>query len=123
MSHLSILPTVLTDLDLLEETLLAQHYVVQRPGFIQAFGQEVFPSELVATNGDGIQFGWRRDLGGSLELLVDLGQTKHALGHQKRLQDILRGYALRSALRSADGMTFEPQVSSINPIGAERTMG
>jgi len=50
MSHLTILPTVITDLELLEETLLAEHYLVQRPGLIKAFGQDIYPAELVATD-------------------------------------------------------------------------
>ena len=122
MSHLTILPTVITDLELLEETLLAEHYLVQRPGLIKAFGQEMYPAELVATDSSGLQMGWRWDDDGSLALMLDLGQTRDSAGHKTHLKTILRAYALRSALRSADGVTFDPSVSTTDQQGAERAM-
>jgi|TARA_B100001093_G_C26859615_1_gene1029252 hypothetical protein len=122
MSHLSILPTVITDLELLEETLLSEQYQVQRPGLIKAFGQDIHPAELVATDLSGLQMGWRRNGDGSLSLMVDLGQTKDSAGYQVRLQKILRNYALRSALRSKAGVTFNPSVSSTDQFGAKRVM-
>ena len=122
MSHLTILPTVITDLELLEETLLAEHYIVQRPGLIKAFGQEMYPAELVATDSSGLQMGWRCDDDGSVALMLDLGQTRDSAGHKTHLKTILRAYALRSALRSADGVTFDPSVSTTDQQGAERAM-
>ena len=122
MSHLTILPTVIRDLELLEETLLAEHYHVQRPGLIKAFGQDIYAAELVATDRSGLQMGWRWDADGSLALMLDLGQTKDAAGHQTRLKTILRGYALRSALRSKDGVNFGPSVSTTDHQGAERAI-
>ena len=122
MSHLTILPTVITDLELLEETLLAEHYLVQRPGLIKAFGQEMYPAELVATDSSGLQMGWRWDADGSLALMLDLGQTRNSAGHKTHLKTILRAYALRSALRSADGVSLDPSVSTTGQQGAERAM-
>ena len=122
MSHLTILPTVITDLELLEEILLGEHYLVQRPGLIKAFGQDIYGADLVATDRSGLQMGWRWDTDGSLALMMDLGQTKDSAGHQSRLKTILRAYALRSALRSADGAMFHPSVSTKDPQGAERAM-
>jgi hypothetical protein len=122
MSHLTILPTVITDLELLEETLFAEHYLVQRPGLIKAFGQDVFPAELVATDSSGLQMGWRWDADGSLALMLDLGQTRNSAGHKTHLKTILRAYALRSALRSADGVSLDPSVSTTGQQGAERAI-
>ncbi len=122
MSHLTILPTVITDLELLEETLLAEHYFVQRPGLIKAFGQDIYPAELVATDSSGLQMGWRWDADGSLALMLDLGQTKNSAGHKTHLKTILRAYALRSALRSADGVSLDPSVPTTGQQGAERAM-
>ncbi|MGB4534498.1 MAG: DUF1257 domain-containing protein [Synechococcus sp.] len=122
MSHLTILPTVITDLELLEETLLAENYLVQRPGLIKAFGQDIYPAELVATDSSGLQMGWRWDADGSLALMLDLGQTKNSAGHKTHLKTILRAYALRSALRSADGVSLDPSVSTTGQQGAERAM-
>ena len=122
MSHLTILPTVITDLELLEETLLAEHYFVQRPGLIKAFGQDIYPAELVATDSSGLQMGWRWDADGSLALMLDLGQTRNSAGHKTHLKTILRAYALRSALRSADGVSLDPSVSTTGQRGAERAM-
>ncbi len=114
MSHLTILPTVITDLELLEETLLSQQYLVQRPGLIKAFSQEVYPAELVATDSRGLQMGWRWDSHGSLALMVDLAQSRNSARHQVQLQKILRAYALRSALRSADGLSFNPVLRTVD---------
>ena len=122
MSHLTILPTVITDLELLEETLLSEHYLVQRPGLIKAFGQDIYPAELVATDSSGLQMGWRWDADGSLALMLDLGQTRNSAGHKTHLKTILRAYALRSALRSADGVSLDPSVSTTGQQGAERAM-
>ena len=122
MSHLTILPTVITDLELLEETLLAEHYLVQRPGLIKAFGQDIYPAELVATDSSGLQMGWRWDADGSLALMLDLGQTRNSVGHKTHLKTILGAYALRSALRSADGVSLDPSVSTTGQQGAERAM-
>ena len=122
MSHLTILPTVITDLELLEETLLAEHYLVQRPGLIKAFGQNIYPAELVATDSSGLQMGWRWDADGSLALMLDLGQTRNSAGHKTHLKTILRAYALRSALRSADEVSLDPSVSTTGQQGAERAM-
>ncbi len=122
MSHLTILPTVITDLELLEETLLAEHYLVQRPGLIKAFGQDIYPAELVATDSSGLQMGWRWDADGSLALMLDLGQTRNSAGHKSHLKTILRAYALRSALRSADGISLDPSVSTTGQQRAERAM-
>jgi hypothetical protein len=123
MSHLTILPTVIKDLELLEETLLAEHYLVQRPGLIKAFGQDIYPAELVATDSSGLQMGWRWEADGSLALMLDLGQTKDSVGHKTHLNTILRAYALRSALRSAEGVGFVSSIETTDPIGAERAMG
>ena len=122
MSHLTILPTVITDLELLEETLLAEQYHVQRPGLIKAYGQDIFSAELVATDPNGLQMGWRWDAHGSLELMLDLGQTKDSAGHPSRLKTILRAYALRAALRSADRLNLDSSVTTTDPTGAERAM-
>ena len=122
MSHLTILPTVITDLELLEETLLGEHYIVQRPGLIKAFGQDIYPAELVATDSSGLQMGWRWDADGSLALMLDLGQTRNSAGHKTHLKTILRAYALRSALRSEDGVSLDPSVSTTGQQGAERAM-
>ena len=108
MSHLTILPTVITDLQLLEETLLSEGYFVQRPGLIKAFGQDIYPAELVATDASGLQMGWRWDSNGSLALMLDLGQTRDSAGYQAHLHKILRAYALRKALLAIEGLTFKP---------------
>ena len=66
--------------------------------------------------------GWRWDADGSLALMLDLGQTRNSVGHKTHLKTILRAYALRSALRSADGVSLDPSVSTTGQQGAERAM-
>jgi hypothetical protein len=90
---------------------------------IKAFGQDIYPAELVATDSSGLQMGWRWEADGSLALMLDLGQTKDSVGHKTHLNTILRAYALRSALRSAEGVGFVPSIETTDPIGAERAMG
>ena len=99
VSHLSILPTALTDLDRLASVLIGQGYRVEREGRLIGFAGESLRFDLKATSSAGTHFAWRRSASGpQLELIADLERQGAADTYQPRLQRILRLYALSQAL-------------------------
>lgn len=126
MSHLSILPTLLRDVDLLAEALTDLGQVVHRGGAVEGFAGERVPvlvrldlaggsllgsqSQTQAkravrpTNGSLIasfSLGWARQLDGTLALVGDLGRIAVASPLQELLSQISHRYALRQALQAA----------------------
>jgi hypothetical protein len=125
MSHLSILPTLLRDVDLLAEALTDLGQVVQRGGAVEGFAGERVPvllrldlaaGPLLATQAKPIarksaqssrfSLGWARQLDGSLALVGDLGRIAAASPLQELLGQLSRRYALLQALRDAAGSAF-----------------
>ena len=99
MSHLSILPTALTDLDRLASVLVSEGYTVERLGMLPGFGGEAHHFDLKATSPCGVHFAWRRSADSpTLELLADVERQGAAETYQPRLQRIVRLYALAKAL-------------------------
>ena len=72
MSHLSILPTALTDLGRLASVLVSEGYAIERHGMLSGLeGSHHF--DLKATSPCGVHFAWRRaQQSSSLELLADV---------------------------------------------------
>ena len=125
MSHLSILPTLLRDVDLLAEALTDLGQVVQRGGAVEGFAGERVPvllrldlaaGPLLATQAkpnarktppsSRFSLGWARQLDGSLALVGDLGRIAAASPLQELLGQLSRRYALLQALRDAAGSAF-----------------
>ena len=125
MSHLSILPTLLRDVDLLAEALTDLGQQVHRGGAVEGFAGErvpvllrldLAPGPLLATQGKPIarktpqsssfSLGWARQLDGSLALVGDLGRIAAAGPLQELLSQLSRRYALLQALRDAAGSAF-----------------
>ena len=125
MSHLSILPTRLRDVDLLAEALTDLGQQVHRGGAVEGFAGErvpvllrldLAPGPLLATQGKPIarktpksssfSLGWARQLDGSLALVGDLGRIAAAGPLQELLSQLSRRYALLQALRDAAGSAF-----------------
>ena len=99
MSHLSILPTALTDLERLASVLVSEGYAIERHGMLSGFGGESHHFDLKATSPCGVHFAWRRaQQSSSLELLADVERQGAAETYQPRLQRIVRLYALAKAL-------------------------
>ena len=99
MSHLSILPTAITDLDRLASVLSAEGYSVEREATLSGFGDDQQHVALKATSPSGVHFAWRRCQSGTrLELLADVERQGAALTYRSRLQRIVRLYALAEAL-------------------------
>ena len=125
MSHLSILPTRLRDVDLLAEALTDLGQQVHRGGAVEGFAGErvpvllrldLAPGPLLATQGmpiarktpqsSSFSLGWARQLDGSLALVGDLGRIAAAGPLQELLSQLSRRYALLQALRDAAGSAF-----------------
>ena len=98
MSHLSILPTVLHDVERLAESLESFGFksieVVSCPPRWQ-------PKRLsLGACEGGQQLGWRQSSSGSLELVADLERVSRDHSLQTLLSRLTRAYAARQALDS-----------------------
>lgn len=103
MSHLSILPTVLTDLEGLAAALEAEGYSVSRNGTVATLASGVLLVDLVASRHGRPCFAWRRPAPEQpLDLVTDLQRQVWSAATQLRLRKILRRYALIQALNSVD---------------------
>jgi len=130
MSHLSILPTLLRDVDLLAEALADLGQVVHRGGAVEGFAGERVPvlvrldlaggsllgsqtqtqsqtqSKRAVRPSTGafsasFSLGWARQLDGTLALVGDLGRIAVASPLQELLSQLSHRYALRQALQAA----------------------
>lgn len=100
VSHLSILPTVLADEQLLATSLESLGAQVTWGGTLRMVGQAE-ACLLLARFDDGVQLGWRRAADGTLELVVDLQRAALGGAGQRHLAQVGRAYAAREALRQA----------------------
>ncbi|MEB3243997.1 MAG: DUF1257 domain-containing protein [Cyanobacteriota bacterium] len=102
MSHLTILPTALRDLELLDSALRSLGFVPQGEGWLSPFPGDGQPVDLQLTLPDGSRLGWRRQSDGSLALVGDLPRLSQAPdGLPNLLARIGRAYAAHLALREA----------------------
>jgi hypothetical protein len=102
MSHLSILPTVLRDADLLESCLRSMGFSPQRDVQLQGFSGERRPVLLRLQLDADISLGWCRAEDGSLALVGDLQRLSRVRSLEPLLARITRNYAARDALRQAE---------------------
>ena len=102
MSHLSILPTAYTRVDLLEASLRDEGFDVVVSGLISRFGQEPLLVDLLARLGDAQSLGWIVGADGVLTMVGDLQRIACHHGLEGRLQRVARRYALRAALDAAE---------------------
>jgi hypothetical protein len=101
MSHLSILPTVLRDVDILHQALGSLGLPSEAGGELLGFAGE---RQLVAISVQlegGQKLGWQRSADGSLCLVGDLQQLSRSHTLQSLLGMITRAYAARQALQEA----------------------
>jgi len=101
MSHLSILPTVLRDAELLAASLQALGHTPCLGGELGGFGGERQPVVLQVRLPEGQAIGWRRQSDGSLALVGDLQRLSRSRTLQVLLGRITRRYAAQLALREA----------------------
>ncbi len=110
MSHLSILPTVVSDLDHLVATLEELGANPQLVGELQGFNDEQVPV-AVKVHLAGDQLGWQRQPDGSLAVVGDLQRLSRSQSLQRLLGAITRRYAAELALRQAASAFPGAQVS------------
>jgi len=101
MSHLSILPTVLTDESVLAQALEDLELTVLRGGQLRGFADDRQAVNLRVQLGDGQWLGWARQPDGSLALVGDLQRLGRSRSLQQLLGRITRRYAARLALHNA----------------------
>ena len=101
MSHLSILPTVLSDAAILERSLISLGHTPGHDDQLRGFAGETVTVLLSLEISDGLRIGWSRQPDGSLALAGDLQR----LSRQRALPDLLgritRTYAALKALDEA----------------------
>jgi len=98
MSHLSILPTVLRDVDALASSLEALGLQPSRGGMVSGFGEDAEPVDLRVQLDGSHCIGWQRQDDGSLALVADLQRLTTALPLQQLLRELTHTYAARTAL-------------------------
>lgn len=101
MSHLTILPTVLRDLELMVSALEALHLEPQRGGTVSGFGGEQQAVDIRIHLEQGGSLGWRQQPDGSLALVADLQKLAHGTAVPGLLAEITRTYATHLALKEA----------------------
>lgn len=101
MSHLTILPTVLRDADVLGATLSTLHLPWRHGGELVGFAGDRQPVTLQLQLKEGLGLGWVRQPDGSLALVGDLQRISRNTPLQRLLGRITRAYAARAALQDA----------------------
>ena len=105
MSHLTILPTVLRDAQVLASALISLGHQPQWGGAMVGFADAEQPVMLqvsvVQGRGQGVSLGWLRQADGSLAMVGDLQRLSRSLSAQRLLGQITRSYAAQLALREA----------------------
>ena len=118
MSHLSILPTVLRDEDVLVQALADLELTVVRGGDLRGFADQREAVSVRVQLPEGTWLGWRHDASGQLALVGDLQQLGRSRSLQQLIGAITRRYAARQALRTLaqdlPGATLE-LAHSLNP--------
>jgi hypothetical protein len=103
MSHLSILPTVLRDAELLISSLERLGFSPLRGGAMQGFAAEPQPVVVQVRLPDGESLGWQRQPDGSLALVGDLQRISRSRSLQRLITRLTRSYAAHAALADAAG--------------------
>jgi hypothetical protein len=101
MSHLSILPTVLRDADVLAAALAGLGFHPEWGGQLEGFAGSAEPVLLSVMLQGGLQLGWQRQPDGSLALIGDLQRLSRSVRVQRLIGTITRRYATAIALADA----------------------
>ena len=115
MSHLSILPTVFTRLDWLEQSLVDEGFTVGRDASLHVFGRDPQAVDLLASIDSSHPLAWVRRHDGSITMVGDLQRISLHTGLSGRLQRVTRRYALLEAMdqiQRLDPATAQVSLSS-----------
>ena len=116
MSHLSILPTVFTRLDRLEQSLLHEGFTVHRDAFLPVFGKDPQSVDLLARLDASHPLAWVRRENGAIEMFGDLQRISLHTGLSGRLQRVSRRYALLEAMEQIQRL--DPAVAKVSLTSA-----
>jgi Protein of unknown function (DUF1257) len=101
MSHLSILPTVLRDAEVLATSLRSLGLTPLRAQALQGFAGESVQVEVAIELDPELWIGWRREHEGPLTLIGDLQRLSRHHRLQTLLGRITRAYAAHQAVADA----------------------
>lgn len=110
MSHLTTLPTVLRDEDLLVAALQSLQLHPHRERTVIGFAGEQQPVAIQLLLPGDLQLGWQRQADGSLALVGDLERLSRQTELPALLAEITRSYAALLALREASSCLPEAVV-------------
>ena len=98
MSHLSILPTVFTDLERLVQALCDEGFKVERTTELQGFADDSHAVDVLAFQGSAMPLGWTQRRNGAIVMHGDIQRISRQPGLEQRLQRLTRRYALLHAI-------------------------
>jgi hypothetical protein len=113
MSHLSILPTVLRDSELLASSLAQLGLTPRRGGEMRGFAGESQAVAVQVQLPSGERLGWQQQRDGTLALVGDLQRISRSRSLQTLITRLTRHYAARLALQQA-GSAFAPGVVTLS---------
>lgn len=98
MSHLSILPTVFSDLERLVQALCDEGFTVERSSELQGFADDSHAVDVLAFQGTAMPLGWTQREDGTIVMHGDIHRISRHPGFEQRLQRVTRRYALLHAM-------------------------
>ena len=98
MSHLSILPTVFTDLERLVQALCDEGFTVKRSTKLKGFADDSHAVDVLASQGSAMPLGWNQREDGTIVMHGDIQRISRQPGLEQRLQRVTRRYALLHAI-------------------------
>ena len=116
MSHLSILPTVFTRLDLLEQSLRDEGFQVSVDGCLHDVAGPPRPVNLLATWSNCRPIGWVVGSDGAIVMHGDLQRISLQGGLSLRLHRVSRRYALLQALDDVRQLSLPSAQVSVSQV-------
>ncbi len=116
MSHLSILPTVFTRLDLLEQSLRDEGFEVRVNACLNDVTGPPRSVDLLAHWSDCRPIGWVTGSDGTVVMHGDLQRISLHGGLSHRLQRVSRRYALLQALDDVQQLSLPTGQVSVSPL-------
>ena len=98
MSHLSILPTVFTDLERLVQALCDEGFTVKRSTELKGFADDSHAVDVRAFQCSPMPLGWTQREDGTIVRHGDIQRISRQPGLEQRLQRVTRRYALLHAM-------------------------
>ena len=111
---MTVLPTVLRDLLLLEQALVLEGFEVATPGYVKDFDGKETPVDISAFKVNFPIIGWKRNENGCFSLIADIVRISYSYDISKALQAINRNYATLYAIKQASNCFINKSFSLIN---------